>query len=149
LASYWLTPVNGEDPLVLGEDRLLMPAGPLLEDFRGKLHQGAHPRFLPMVKAAILPGDDHESAGAVCGSESSPSFAEQGDVVFDGAPYTLSECGRAFIDRLPHLREQEEWLRRVQLTAEADGWTELETGWLQFISIYVRSGRRVMLVKEE
>lgn len=151
MARYWLTPVDGEDPLVLGGDRRLLQEGPTLEVFRSKLQRAGHPRFLSMVKAAILPGDPSEevNAGASCGSVEAISLAVPGEIMFDGVLLGLSECGRAFIDRLPLLREQEEWLGLALMTAATEGWTDEERLWLQTMEAYVRSGRKVMLVKEE
>jgi hypothetical protein len=151
MALYWLTPVEGEDPLVLGADRKLLQASPELETFREKLQRRIHPRVLPMVKAAILPGEPssgQEEAGAFCGSEEAPTMAVPGPVVFDGHPYTLSECGRAFMDRLPLLQEQAEWLEKTAAFGAGD-WTDQENVWLRILTGWVKSGRRAMLVKEE
>lgn len=152
MATYWLTPVDGEDPLVLGEARIHLAQGPVLEMFREKLYRRIHPRALPMVKAAILPGEpsriEEDAPGSSCGAEDLPSLSEPGPVVFDGFPLSLSECGRAFIDRLPLAEEQWKWFNDA-LSDPAGDWTEQETDWLLTAAAWVRSGRRAMLVKEE
>lgn len=150
MASYWLVPVEGDDPLVIGADRMLLGGGSQPEAFREKLHR-LHPRFLPMVKAAILPGEPEpapDGTGAACGSEEAPPLSEPGPIVYDGRPYGLSECGRAFMDRLPLLREQAEWLALAE-DGPAGGWTAQETQWLAAVRAWNESGRRAMLLKED
>lgn len=146
---YWLTPVESLDPLVLGAGRVAVPGDAEWQRFRERLALRFHPRLLPMVKAAILPSDPEEDGtGAACGWGEFPRLSEPGPVVFDGSRYGLSECGRAFMDRLPASAEQSAaWGKALAEGPEA--WEPGERTWLALMFGWARAGHITMLVKEE
>jgi hypothetical protein len=148
MAVYWLVPVEQEDPLVLGADRISIGGGAAPDHFRAKLHR-IHPRLLPMVKASILPGDPDEEADlSACGAGSDLPLHENVPLAFDGTPHVLSECGRAFIDRLPLLREQMSLLDAAVGSSD-DDWTAEEREWLKLLLSWNETGRKAMLLKED
>ena len=103
MTRYWLTPIVGYSPLVLGADRLDCSPLTKLEAFR-ELANGRHPRLLSMFKASLLLSDDEE----ICGSELVElDLSHFEAIVFDGDPYHLSHCAEAFLDRL--LKREEAW----------------------------------------
>lgn len=148
MATYWLVPVEQEDPLVLGADRISLGGIAAPDNFRAKLHQ-IHPRLLPMVKASILPGDPEEDADlSACGAGPDLPLHENVPLAFNGLPHVLSECGRAFIDRLPLLREQMSLLAEAVRSSDG-GWTAEEREWLKLLLSWNETGRKAMLLKED
>jgi len=148
MAVYWLVPVEREDPLILSADRIFLGGGVAPDNFRAKLHR-LHPRLLPMVKASILPGEgDEETDLSACGAGPDLPLHEGLPISFDGMPHTLSECGRAFIDRLPLLREQQSQLVEAVNRSDA-GWTLEEKEWLKLLLSWNETGRKAMLLKED
>lgn len=150
-AICWLTPVKSLEPLILGAERLPLPAEGALEAFRSVLSKKYGPWILPMVKGAILAADsDEEGASGLgaCGSGDGPLLSQPGEITFDSRPYSLSECGQAFIDRLPSAEKQK--LAFGEMLEEAlQDWTGLEKDWLMQIHDWASDGLVVMLVKEE
>jgi hypothetical protein len=147
MARYWIAPVEKETPLSIGEDRLLIDGCPDWEALRVKL-QRVHPWLLPMVKAHILsagPEDD----GTACGSETGPVYHAPGPISFDGEEFQLSECGRAFIDRLPSHGEQRTGLNKAVLLAGEENWTMKERAWLEKLGMLVDTQRKLFLVRED
>lgn len=103
MTRYWLTPIVGYSPLVLGADRLDCSPLTKLEAFR-ELANRRHSRLLSMFKASLLLSDDEE----ICGSELVElDLSHSEAIVFDGDPYHLSHCAEAFLDRL--LKREEAW----------------------------------------
>ncbi|SDM89704.1 hypothetical protein SAMN04487897_101410 [Paenibacillus sp. yr247] len=101
MTRYWLTPIVGYSPLVLGADRMECTPIPELEAFR-EIANVKHPRLLSMFKSSLLLSDDEE----ICGSELVElDLSQREGVVFDGNHFHLSHCAEAFLDRL--LKRQE------------------------------------------
>ncbi|WP_438446277.1 hypothetical protein [Gorillibacterium sp. sgz5001074] len=147
MSYFWLTPVESDDPLVLGAERLRIPGGPPLDGFRQRLAERFHARLLPLVKASILPSDPEEEA-AQCGNGEAPDLNTAVSIVFDGSSFGLSECGRAFVDRLPGSKEQEDACAKA-LGGEVGDWSAEEREWLLRMLEWARMGQPTMLVKED
>lgn len=145
---YWIMPVEREEPLVFAEDRVCISESAAWEVFADRLHR-LKPRLLPMVKASILPADPDDSEPEACGYFMSPAYLTPGLVCFDGAPYALSECGQAFVDRLPEASVQ---LTGLQMALEhplGEQWSDLEQGWLKTLCLLSGANRKLMLVRED
>src|SRR5690348_11757074 len=98
MAAFWLTPIIKREPLVFGAARFSCLLTELFS-FREKL-QRFNTRLLPLFKANLLLSDDiyeDDTGGAACGS-STAAFSMSGghELIFDGSPYLLSHCAKAF-----------------------------------------------------
>ncbi|MDF2926392.1 MAG: hypothetical protein K0R57_5306 [Paenibacillaceae bacterium] len=143
MVQYWLAPVQSEDPLILAADRRLIEGGSRWELFRNKLHL-IHPWLLPMVKAFILPADPDAEA---CGSETGPVYTAPGPVCFDGVNFALSDCGRAFVNRLPSVSEQQNGFAKAAAAALQEQWPDEERGWLEELSQLSGGQRKVIQLR--
>jgi hypothetical protein len=141
MTRYWLTPIMGYSPLVLGADRLDCSPLANLEAFR-ELANGRHPRLLSMFKASLLLSDDEE----ICGSELIElDLAHSDAVVFNGDPFHLSHCAEAFLDRLLKRKEALELVSSLNdsaLDAQQIIW---KNQWLRWLEL----GCDVILLRED
>lgn len=139
---YWLTPIMGYSPLVLGAHRLDCKPLPELEAFR-ELVKAKHPRLLLMFKSSLLFSDDEE----ICGSELAElDLSWSGDIVFDGDPFLLSHCAEAFLDRLEKRREV---LNQVSSLVEDSILDAQQTDWANQWLRWLESGYDVILLRED
>ncbi|MDQ0921314.1 hypothetical protein [Paenibacillus sp. V4I5] len=141
MTRYWLTPITGYSPLVLGADRLDCSPLTKLEAFR-EMANGRHPRLLSMFKASLLLSDDEE----ICGSELVElDLTHSDDVVFDGDPFHLSHCAEAFLDRLLKREEALDLVSSLDdstLDAQQIIW---KNQWLRWLEL----GCDVILLRED
>lgn len=138
---YWLTPIMGYSPLVLGADRVECKPLPELEAFR-EMMKAKHPRLLLMFKSSLFLSDDEE----ICGSELVElDLSCFGDVVFDGDPFHLSHCAEAFLDRLPKRQEALDLLSSMEDSVLGALQREWVNQWLRWLEV----GYDVILLRED
>ncbi|NQX65436.1 hypothetical protein HQN90_04770 [Paenibacillus alba] len=143
MTRYWLTPILGYSPLVLGSERIHCTPLADLEAFR-LIASRKHPRLLPLFKSGLLLSDDED----VCGSELVElDLSELEDIVFNGDPYHLSHCAEAFLDRL--LTRQETW-ELVSSISEID-WDDQDhdVKWKQQWLRWLEAGFDVIMLRED
>lgn len=148
MPTYWIMPVESDDPLILAADRVCILGSSEWEQFRAKLHH-LKPRLLPMVKGSILPVDPAAPLFEACGSETGPVYDKTGPVSFACGSFSLSDCGRAFVDRLPSALEQSSGFQQAEILAREELWTDKELDWLQNLKQLSESNRKLMLVRED
>lgn len=143
MTRYWLTPIVGYSPLVLGRERVVVPSGEDLESFR-MAASNLHPRLLPMFKASLLLSDDED----VCGSDLVEfDLTQSGDLVFDGNPFHLSHCAEAFLDRLLPVKEALVFVKKMEESFDPSqgphgAWSKQWLAWLE-------AGYELVLLRED
>jgi hypothetical protein len=143
MTRFWLTPIVGYSPLVLGADRLCLLADEEFEAFR-QLAGMQHPRLLPMFKLSLLLSDDEE----VCGSELVElDLTDDEDIKFNGDPFHLSHCAEAFMDRLLTRQEVKGYLLAMQAQSGAtEGKLKV---WMNQWLEWVEAGYDIVLLRED
>jgi len=134
MAAYWLIPISGSDPAVLGAERMRLAAeeGEALR----RLAAEVHPRLLMSFKLGLLLGDDEDEACGIAGAGDLP-LGEPGDIALTGS-FSVSHCGTAFMDRLPSPAEA------LAIAAALPPVSHVRT-----LRAWWESGKRAMLLKEE
>lgn len=135
---YWLTPVTGYDPTVLGKDRKALDSS-LADTLRKNMNQ-LHPRLLPFVKASVLPGSEED-----CGWDDLLDLEEEGEMTFDGQSLTISHCGEHFFHSL---LTPEKSLNVLQTQGNSLLFTKEEKTLIQEIVSYWKNGIPVVLIRQ-
>jgi hypothetical protein len=146
MPRYWLTPIIDRFPLKLGSERLCCEPLNELEVFRERM-QSLHPRLLPMFKASLLLSDDEE----ICGSDVLElQWSGENDLVFDGAPFHLSHCAEAFLDRLLSTKEAASMLiLGTDEMLSSWEWSTIQLQWLYKWIGWLQQDREVVLLRED
>lgn len=145
MTRYWLTPIVGYSPLVLGAERLCLPADEEFDDLR-QMAGLQHPRLLPMFKLSLLLSDDEE----ICGSELVElDLTDDEDIRFDGEPFHLSHCAEAFMDRLLTRQEVKAHLLALQAQMQAGTTAGKLKAWMNQWLAWVEAGYDIVLLRED
>ncbi|MFD0682639.1 MULTISPECIES: hypothetical protein [unclassified Paenibacillus] len=149
MSSLWLTPIvidEKEQMVTLLKDRLELRPAEIADRFLALLRT-VHPRLLMTFKANLMLSEEFELA---CGVDELPfELASEGPVVFEQGGLELSHCAQAYLDRLPAVKEMDEWLNIAAAKIADNREDDIIHQWVHTMVRWHKQGYAVTLLKEE